>query len=171
MKRLLLGNSSWNFYCLWAPTQPRWCDSWVLSRIDKLIFWLGGSGESQWVVDLFCWKKLCKPRVLGQNWLTALHHAMNLSPKKISELVSPCVWLPGHCENLQSITDHCLTCARVNEMNDILPPGQQSQFWEMTSLKSSQECMAANIWWYFCWYHHRLHRGLSIPNENGPHGR
>lgn len=82
-------------------------------------------------------KKICIPKLLGRKWLTNLHQAMHLSPKKMSELISPYVWLPGHREMLQDISNRCMTCAQVNTKRNQLPQGNRSQgtvpgeFWEL----------------------------------------
>lgn len=64
----------------------------------------------------------CQSHWAGNSYFPTL--LMHFSPKKISGLSPPHVWLPGHWVRLHNCLGCCLACAQTNTKKDMLPPGQ-----------------------------------------------
>jgi hypothetical protein len=127
---------SWNYLPSRDPASAsrKMFLSTIQKRSSHILTWgLRGATKDG---DLDRWKIL-HAEGAGSKLAKALPHSMRLSPKKISELVSPPVWILGHWEKLQSIPDQCLTCVQANAKKDMLLPEQWSQenvpgeFWEL----------------------------------------
>lgn len=155
-------------YCPWVPTLSQWRYSRVQSIRDQIIVWLGSSRElTRWWILPAWWKKL-HVKCTGSKWANCLAscHACPCYLRKTwnsSPLMSDCLDTE---KNLMS--DLC--SGRFKE--EYTSPRPTESRWILgNELHWSQ---TRTVWLLvssgLCWYHHRMGRGIYIPNRNIPTG-